>query len=275
MKQQQKKPSGSDLERVLAKNRDHIATATRELQDALLKTGIRDDVPAETLREALVLYRSMRTRLLEIESVQRLLSQRNGTPYERDPEREKIIIDLDLQVQELNDRLAAVGERPDPAAGQAGTPSDHWLREDAGRLSFIKNLRLLDELEYGPPQRPSQQQARTVEQSGRGFTLFSIRGHAASIDAILPSITLREHDIVERFSAYEIRGVLTHLRRTTVDEIKGVFERLLATKFPEVKCILIELRSPDDLDDAMLEMLERTAGEMLQGEMRTIDLTKQ
>ena len=277
--ERKKKGQGSDLERVIAKNRSHIEDASKELQDALLKAGIRDDVPIETLREALALYQSMRARLLEIESVQRLLCRRDGKPYERDREREKVIIDLDLQIQELTDRLAAAGDPTPPPVAQAGAPSDQWLKDDATRVSFTKNLRLLDELEYGPPQAATEeaarQQARTVEQSGRGFTLFSIRGHAASIDAILPSISLREHDIAERFSAYEIRGVLTHLRRTTMDDIKGIFQRLLTTQFPEVKCILIELRSPDHLDDALLDLLERTAGEMQQGEMRTIDLKKQ
>jgi hypothetical protein len=273
-RKQDKSSAGPDLARLIARNRSHIEEATRELQDALLKAGIRDDVPEETLREARELYCTMRTRLLEIESVQRLLSQRQQQSYVRDPDREKAIIDLDLQIQELDARLGI--DSPGSCTGAA--PSDQWLKDDAARVSFTKNLRLLDELEYGPPRtaaRKAAQQARTVEEHGRGFTLFSIRGHAASIDAILPSITLREHDIVERFSAYEIRGVLTHLRQTTMDDVKGVFERLLTTQFPEIKCILIELRSPDHLDEALLDLLERTAGEMRQGEMRTIDLAQQ
>lgn len=270
MEQAPKKRHIGDLERVIAKNRDRIAEAGRELQEALLKTGIRDDVPPGTLREALKLYQDMRTRLLEVESIQRLLGQRHGRTYERDRVREKTIIDLDLQIREIS----ALLETQQPGLKRpSGTPSDHWLRDDADRAELTKNLRMLDELEYPPPLADQAvRSGRTVEQEGRGFTLFSIRGPAASMDAILPSVKLRVHDIVERFSAYEIRGVLTHLRRTSEDDIEQIFRRLLATQFPEVKCILIELRSPDHLDASLLDTLERTAEKMRPGEMRTVNL---
>ncbi len=140
MEKKTPRPDANDLERVITKNRERIAGASQELREALLAAGMQNTVPRETLESALGLYRDLRARLIEIESV---------------------------------------------------------------------------------------------------------------------------------------RGVLTHLRRTTLEETRAVFERLLSTQFPEVKCILISIRSPGDLDEELLGLLERTAGEMRQGEMRVIDRSQQ
>jgi hypothetical protein len=111
-----------------------------------------------------------------------------------------------------------------------------------------------------------------VQRSGRGFTLFTLRGPASALDALQPCIRLRKHDIIERFGAAEIRGVLTHLRRTSTGDIRHIFERLLTSRFSDVKCILVGLHSPDQLDEHFLKYLERMAADMPPGEIRTIDI---
>ena len=280
MKQDGNAHKPSDLERVIAKNRAFLESAATDLRQALLAADTAQEVPVPVVSEALQLYRDLRARILEIDAVNRLLAQRSGREVPKDPKREKLMEELDRQIRVLCAKLENRGSAPATdcmkAAGEIDRtvrpPAERWLKNSDDTVAFTKSARLLDELEH-PKDLPDRADARRSDRAGRGFTLFSIRGDAAAIDALVPEIKLREHDVVERYSAYEIRGVLTHLRRTTLAEVSTVFQRLLKTRFPEIKCILIELPSPDHLDDVVLETLERTAGGMRPGAMQIIDLT--
>lgn len=279
MEQKPKDTPKPDLERVIAANRSFLESAATDLRQALLAADTATDIPAEVVHEALDLYRGLRNRVLEIDAVNRLLAERSGKQAPKDLKREKLLAELDGQIRVLCGILEKKGSPGAKdcarATGQidraAVPPAERWLKTDSDKAAFTANVRLLDELEQ-PKGRPDKAFTRGTDRIGRGFTLFSIRGAAAAIDALYPEIRLREHDIVARYSAYEIRGVLTHLRRTTLAEISTVFRRL-TTRFPEVKCILIELRSPDHLDDAVLETLERTAGGMQPGALQIMDLS--
>jgi len=284
MKQDRKAQQPADLERVIARNRAFLESAATDLRQTLLAADTAQEVPAPVVSEALQLYRDLRARILEIDAVNRLLAQRSGREAPKDPKRERLLQELDRQIRVLCARLEKQGAEPAAACAKATEqidrtvrpPAERWLKDGDDTVAFTAKARLLDELEHPPaaaPGRKDTADARQTDRAGRGFTLFSIRGAATAIDALFPEIRLREHDIVERYSAYEIRGVLTHLRRTTLAEVSTVFQRLLTTRFPEVKCILIELGSPDHLNEEVLDMLERTAGGMRPGAMQIIDLT--
>jgi hypothetical protein len=224
------------------------------------------------IENVLKVYSSMRARLSEIEVIRALLLRRHNRRVPESPRQQKLIAELDAQIAALTSRLKS-GPQPAPAnsPSPAASPSERWLRINEDSLAFTINARLLDELEYEAPPQPGGP-VRVVQRSGRGFTLFTLRGPASALDALHPCIRLRQHDIVERFSATEIRGVLTHLRRTVTADIRHVFERLLASRFSDVKCILVGLHSPDQLDDNFLNYLEGTVSEMRAGEIRTIDI---
>ena len=147
-----------------------------------------------------------------------------------------------------------------------------WFNKDEARITFTKNNRRLDELQYSDLKTANP--ARVVEKTGRSFTLFSIRGPGASLDALFPHFKFREHDIIERFSASEIRGVLTNLRHVMKEDIIAVFRRLLEKNYPEVICIMILLQSADNIGETVFTDLERMAGNMRPGEMRIIDMTQ-
>ena len=269
----------ANLERVIEKNQRYLDSAG-ELQRKILGTASLEKAPVSVLKDVLKLYQDMRSRIFEMEAVQRLLNHRLRKDHRSDPKRQKLIAVLDAQISALSARLEEV-DAPGPGVARGTTgkvpsparpPSDRWLRIEQDSLAFTINARLLDELEYETPPQPGGP-VRVVQKSGRGFTLFTLRGPASALDALHPCIRLRQHDIVERFSATEIRGVMTHLRRTATGDIKHIFERLLTSRFSDVKCVLTGLPSPDQLDEHFLEYLERMVDKMRPGEIRTIDIT--
>jgi hypothetical protein len=271
-----------NLERVIAKNRVFLESAAQELRQALLAVEDAREVPAPVVIEAMQLYRHLRARAIEIEAVNRFLAERAGRRPERDEARERLLVDLAGQVRQLCEKLGKAAAPPPDCLRSAAEidrtvrpPAEQWLRNDDDKAAFTTAVRLLEELSYPstPPGGAGSAPVRRVEPAGRGFTLFSVRGAAAALDALYPEVEVREHDVVERYSAYEIRGVLTHLRRSPLPEISAVFQRLLKTRFPDVKCILIEIRSPDRLNDEVLDLLERTAGSMRPGSLQVIDQT--
>jgi hypothetical protein len=269
------------LERVIEKNQQYLDSVAEDLLRACLGTSSIKDVPPAVMENVLKVYSTMRKRLSEIEVVRALLLRRHNRRVPESPRREKLIADLDAQIKVLTYRLgksAPIAEDAgaagaSPGGSAARTSSERWLRIEQDSLAFTINSRLLDELEYEPPAPAGGPSKRKVQTSGRGFTLFSIRGPASALDDLYTRFTLRQHDIIERFTASEIRGVLTHLRRTTTDDIKHIFKRLLASRFPDVKCILVGLNTPDQLNESFLKYLEHTAEEMRPGELRTISIT--
>lgn len=269
----------SNLERVIEKNQLYLDSVAKDLQRKALGGRSLEKAPVSVLKDVLKLYQDMRTRVHEIEAVQRLLNHRLRKPHSQDLKRQKLIADLDGQIAAISARLGEV-DAPGPGGvrGRTGEiqapdrhPSDRWLRIEQDSLAFTINARLLDELEYKTPPLPGGP-VRVVQKSGRGFTLFTLRGPASALDALYPCIKLRQHDIVERFSATEIRGVMTHLRQTVTGDLKHIFERLLTSRFSDVKCVLMGLLSPDQLDEHFLEYLERMVDKMRPGEIRTIDI---
>jgi len=268
------KQSAENLERVIEKNQQYLDSVAENLLKACFGAAKAKDVSPAVIENVLKVYGSMRSRLAEVGAVTALLRRRHNRIIPEEPGRKKLLAELDAQIAKLSARLPKkAGEAPGPADRPAAPPpSGQWLHIDDNSLNFTINARLIDELEYEAPLRPGES-PRVVHQSGRSFTLFTLRGPASALDALLPCMRLRQHDIVERFSALEIRGVLTHLRRTSTADIKHIFERVLTTRFPDVKCILVGLHSPEQLDDHFLEYLDRMAEKMRPGEMRTIEIT--
>jgi len=269
----QNKQTAENLARVIEKNQQYLDTVAEDLLQACIGARTASEVPDAVIENVLKVYGSMRARLSEIEVVRALLLRRHNRTIPESPRRARLIAELDAQIKVLSDRVSKSSNAAESApAHDARTPSGRWLRIEQDSLAFMVNARLLDELEYEPPAPAAGPSKRQVHASGRGFTLFSIRGPASALDDLSGRFALRQHDIVERFSATEIRGVLTHLRRTLTSDIKHIFERLMISRFPDVKCILVGLHTPDQMDDHFLKYLDRTVEDMKPGEIRTIEI---
>ena len=271
MEQKEKNANSAGLIRVIEKNQQYLDAMAEDLKKKLAGGASLEQVPVSILQEALKTYEDMRTRLLEIGAVEQLLARKQNKPAPQDTARQKLIEELDAQIGVLSRRIP----KPSPTAAKTTaqhrqTPSDQWLRTEEDSVAFTKNARLLDELEYAPASPPVEK--RVVQRSGRGFTLFSLRGPAAALDALHPRLKFREHDIIERFSATEVRGVLTHLRQVMTDDVVNIFRRLITSQFSEVVCILVRLQSPDHLGEHLLQYLDRMTEEMRPGQIRSMDI---
>jgi len=258
-----------NLERVITLDLEYLDRAAEDILTACLGALALQDVPPAVLESILKEHGFVQMRLAEIESVQAFLFRRYNRRMPEDPQRRELINELDTRIAELSARLQK--ESPPATASPAPAPSERWLRIDDNSLAFTINARLLDELEY-EPSLPGEL-PRVVQQTGRGFTLFTLRGPATALDSIMPCFKLRQHDIVERFSATEIRGVLTHLRQISLGDTRHIFDQLLASRFTDVKCVLVGLHSPDRLDEHFQQCIDRTVEDMPAGEIWTIDLS--
>lgn len=287
MAQERNQQKRTELEQVIEKNRSFIDSASRELHKALQAAMATPAVPLKVVQEVLQLYRSMRSRILEIDSVQQLLARQMGSAVPSNAQREILmLLKLDEQIRVLCSRVVedetGAGEECFKETAriehQIRPPAEQWLRHGENSVAFTASSRLIDALNYPPPPPAGKaehiQKPRQIKKEGRSFTLFSIRGPAPALDAIQPSIEMRERDIVERFSAGEIRGVMTHLRPLSRTEVLDMFkERVLPQHFPDVRCLLVLMRTPDDLNEEFLRFLDRTFQNMRPGEFRTIELT--
>jgi hypothetical protein len=285
MAQERNQQKRTELEQVIEKNRSFIDTASRELHKALQAAMATPAVPLKVVQEVLQLYRSMRSRILEIDSVQQLLARQLGRAVPTNERREQRLAELDEQIRVLCSRVVedetGTGEECLKETAriehQLRPPAEQWLRHGENSVAFTANSRLIDALNYPPPP-PARtagqiQKPRQIKREGRGFTLFSIRGPAPALDAIQPSLEIRERDIVERYSVGELRGVMTHLRPLSRKDVSDIFERILSQRYPDVRCVLVLLRTPDDLNEEFLRFLDRTFMNMRPGELRTVDLT--
>ena len=87
----------------------------------------------------------------------------------------------------------------------------------------------------------------------RSLTLFIFKGDPKDVDELQSRMIFREHDVIERYSPDEIRGILTHLREVQPGEVEKIFERFKAIKgYSNLKCMLIPIRSRKDYEGDVL-----------------------
>ena len=109
--------------------------------------------------------------------------------------------------------------------------------------------------------------------ASRTFTLFLFSGDIPSLDKLQSEIRFREHDIIERYSPEEIRGVLAHLRKVDPLEIQTKFQQFIeAQGLVKLKCLLLPIQSSKDLEQDLLKLIKAALHEMAEGEFRTLSI---
>jgi hypothetical protein len=135
---------------------------------------------------------------------------------------------------------------------------------------LIKNLRTLTELDYEPTPENIGGERRDLAGS-RALTLFLFIGDSISLDVLQSQIQFREHDIVERTSPEEVRGVLAHLGKVDPIEVEKKFQQFMESKgLTKLKCLLLPIQSSKDLERDLLKSIKAALHEMAEGEVRTI-----
>jgi ribosomal protein L24 len=113
-----------------------------------------------------------------------------------------------------------------------------WFRSKENQVRFVRNLRILKELDYEPPPGHVGEERREIAQHLRSLTLFVFSGDERFIDDLQCQIRSREHDIIERYGKNELHGILTHLKEVHPVETEKMFQHFMESRgFSKLKLL--------------------------------------
>jgi hypothetical protein len=273
------------LERTIQNNHHYLKETIEDFQGLCLLVTPERNVPPEIIVDIRELYKEIRTRLTEIKAIQQLLQGRYRQYYRRDPLRDKEIMEFGfivkncyskfeytLMQKQAQEKGKAIERERVPRIDQRGVPSQ-WFRSKENQVSFLKNLRILKELDYEVPPEQVGEERREIVQNLRSLTLFVFSGEGSLMDDFQSQIRWREHDIIERYGRNELHGLLTHLRDANPLELEKVFQRFMESRgFSKLKCLLLSIRSQKDLEGDVLGLIKKALQEMKEGEVKTVSV---
>ena len=273
------------LERTIQNNHHYLKETIEDFQGLCRLVTPERNVPPEIIVDIRELYKEIRTRLTEIKAIQQLLQGRYRQYYRRDPLRDKEIMEFGfivkncyskfeytLMQKQAQERGKAIERERVSRIDQRGVPSQ-WFRSKENQVGFLKNLRILKELDYEVPPEQVGEERREIVQNLRSLTLFVFSGEGSLMDDFQSQIRWREHDIIERYGRNELHGLLTHLRDANPLELEKVFQRFMESRgFSKLKCLLLSIRSQKDLEGDVLGLIKKALQEMKEGEVKTVSV---
>ena len=237
-------------------------------------------VPAGITNDIRETYKEIRNRLTEIKAIEQLLQGKYRQYYRRDAMRDKEIMEFGFIAKNCYSKfeytmvqIEAI-KRLKEHAPKVEHPAEppQWFRSPENQVTLIKNLRMLMELDYQPGPEGIGEERRDLG-GGRTLTLFLFSGDSLSLDHLQSEIQLREHDILERYSPEEIRGVLAHLREVDPYEVEKKFQRFVVSRgLAKLKCLFLPIHSATDLGGDLLKLIKTALQEMTDGESRTLSM---
>jgi hypothetical protein len=273
------------LEATIESNYHYLKEKVKDFQEmCLLVTPERKNVPPDVILDIREMYKEIRSRLTEIKAIEQLLQGKYRQFYHRDPLRAKEVLEfgfivkncyskfeftmIQREVQKIAREKGAV-----PRVEMRGVPHQ-WFHSKENQATFIRNLRILDQLDYERPSDLKMGERREVSQnSPRSLTLFVFSGDAGLIDALQSRIQLREHDIMERYAREELHGLLAHLREVDALEVEKKFKAFIERQeFSKLKCLLFPVHSSKDLKTELLGLIKTTLQGMREGEVKTLSI---
>ena len=271
------------LELVIQRNYKYLKSITEDFQEKCRLATSANAAPPGLFIEIPDIYREIRTRLKETQAVQSLLETRYSLYARNEPERDKEIRELDLNVgiyfsKFLRALKESLGEKESAGREKLLGPEEeapyfHWFHNEENLVKFLRNVRILDELDYEMAPAWVRERREVTKDKPRSLTLFIFKGDVQSIDDLESRMQLREHDILERYDKDELRGILTHLREIHPSEVERIFDRLKEVKgYSELKCLLIPIRGERDLGVDLPGLVEKAIKEMAPGELRTLSI---
>jgi len=270
------------LELVIQKNYRYLKGIMEDFQEKCRLAASATGAAPGLFTEIPDIYQEIHKRLKETQAVQSLLKTRYPQYVRSEPERDKELRELDLNagtyfskfLQTLKQRLGekeGVGE--EKLLGLEEVPHFRWFRNQENLVKFIRNVRILDELDYEIAPAWVRERREVTKDKPRSLTLFIFKGDARSISNLQSHMHLREHDIVERYDQDELRGILTHLREIQPFEVESIFDRLRQVEgYSDLKCLLVPIRGERDLRVDLAVLVEKTISEMSPGKLRTLSI---
>jgi len=271
------------LEKTIQHNYSHLKEIVEDFKGLCLVVTPEKHTPQGIIVDIRELYKEIRDRLAEIKAIQQLLQGKYRQYYRRDSLRDKMIMEFGFFTKNLYSKFeyillqkqAMIKKKEEDISGeeQRGFPCQ-WFHSKDNQVIFVRNLRILHELDYEEPSDLEVEERRKVlQEKTRHLTLFCLRGKPGLIDEVYSRLRLREHDIIERYAQDELHGLLTHLREANPVELDKVFHRILESEdFSKLKCLLIPIHFPKDLEGNRFDLIKKTLDEMEEGKVKTINI---
>jgi hypothetical protein len=268
------------LERTIQNNYHYLKESVEDFQEMCRLVSPGKNIPAGIAVDIRELYKEIQSRLKEIKAIEQLLQGKYRQFYRRDSLRDKEIMEFGFIAKNCYSKfeytmvqIEAIKRLKEhtPQADHPGKPLQ-WFRSKENQVAFIKNLRTLTELDYESTPEKIGEERRDLAGS-RALTLLLFIGDSTSLDLLQTQIQFREHDIVERCSPQEVRGVLAHLRKVDPIEVEKKFQEFMRSKgLTKLKCLLLRIQSSKDLEGDLLKSIKAALHEMAEGEVRTISI---
>jgi hypothetical protein len=250
-----------------------------DFQDMCRMVSPERNVPREILVDIREMYKEIRNRLTEIKAIEQLLHGKYRQYYHRDSLRDKEIMEFGFISKNCYSKFEYTLLQIDAMKRLKEQPHKvdqgevlQWFGSNENQVTLIKNLRTLMELDYEPTPENVDGDRRDLTGS-RTLTLFLFYGDPPSLDQLQSQIRLREHDVIERYSQEEVRGVLTHLRKVDPLEMENKFRQFMEIKgLTKLKCLLVPIHSPKDLKEDLLKLIDTASQETKEGELKTLSI---
>jgi hypothetical protein len=273
------------LERTIENNHHYLKEAIEDFQGLCLLVTPERNVPPEIIIDIREIYKEIRNRLTEIKAIQQVIQGKYRQYYHRDPLRDKEIMEFGfiakncyskfeytLMQKHAQEKVKAMERERISRIDQRGVPCQ-WFRSKENQVSFVRNLRILRELDYESPPEQVGEDRREVIQNLRSLTLFVFSGDERLIDDLQSQFRSREHDIIERYGKNELHGILTHLREVNPLEMEKMFQHFMESRgFSKLKCLLLPIRFQKEFEGDILGLIKRTLQEMKEGEVKTVSV---
>jgi len=271
------------LDRKVRDDIHFIKDNIQELKDLCRFVSPEKNVPQGMIVDIREIYKEIQNRFKEIHAIQQMMQGKYRQYYQyyrRDPVREKDILELSFIVKTTYSRfeenmklIIEKGRAKDREVAEKRSQKERiiqWFVSRENQIALLRNMRKIRELDYAPTSGKGGSEKRGTE-GVRSLTLFLIRGEAPSLDSVQSQLHLREHDLLERHDASELRGVLTHLREVEASEIERLIRHLLESRgFFNLKSLLVPVQPHHDVELKEIESIEEILEKMKEGEVRTL-----
>lgn len=269
------------LERTIRNNHHFLKEAVEDFREMCTKVTPERSIPHGIILDIRETYKEIQNRLKEVSAIQQLLQTKYRRYYRSDPLQDKAFTEfgfiaknsfsrfeytlVQMEAQKRlgqGEQLSRVSPLPEPF---------QWFRSKENRFAFLRNLRVLHELDYESTPDSIGKERRAIQSGLRSLSLFVFIGESGLIDHLQSLMRLREYDILERFGKEELRGVLAHLREIDPLEIERLFQNFMEREgHSKVRCLLFHVRSQKDLGADLLNLMKTNLQQMEEGKIRTL-----
>jgi len=272
------------LEKTIQSNHHYLKETVKDFQEMCLMVTPERNVPPEIVLDIREIYKEIRTRLTEIKAIEQLLQGKYRQYYHRDAMRDKDILEFGFIAKNCYSKFEYTMMQKEAQkkakeregvlrVDQKGVPCQ-WFHSKENQVTFVRNLRILNDLDYEMPSTLETGERREVTPNRpRSLTLFVFSGDGRLIEDLQSKIRLREHDVMERYARDELHGLLTHLREIDPLEVEKKFKEFMGRgEFSKLKCLLLSVHIPKNLVGDVLGLIKKALHGMKEGEVKTLSI---